>query len=489
MLSGKYYSNTASYKESLTSLTIPSGPVLGLRLSISDSIFETARNATVFFYPTLEHYKTMYIQSVVAGLRFTAPFNSFFHATTLATPASRSVVSPNVDTLYSIAWLDLRAEPLVLSVPQVTNQDGVTPRYYSMQMIDAYTYNFAIVGSRTTSNNPQEFVIAGPNWKGRIRSTVRVLRSKTDYVFLLGRTRVYNDSDAHWVSQNIQPHYTLTGYKSRMPSPKPTNLPPFLPLNVNDTDMRDGRTLNIFERPEVFTFVNFLLGYMDVYDGDRTKFEMYSEIGIGPNISFTPVLGDRSLYIAILLGVRAGYNLIFASSSFSTTTHGWTVAVDPPPFGNYSAMGGRDLIRAVSAYVGLFGQSPEEAYYPLARVDVEGNPLDCSNGAEYTITFPANQPEMSITEPGFWSVTMYGLDQFLVANPINRYNIGDTTPNLYYNPTDGSLTLYIQNSEPEDENQKRNWLPAPDGGFYLIVRLYIPATLHPPYVPPGVIKT
>ena len=453
------------------------------------NVYETALNATVFFYPTLEHYKTMYTQSVVAGLRYTAPFNTFFHAKELATPASRVIVSPNVDTLYSVAWLDLRAEPLVLSVPRVTNQDRVTPRYYSMQMVDTYTYNFAIVGSRTTGNNPQQFIIAGPNWKGFTRPRIPLFQSKTNYVLLLGRTRVYNDSDAQWVSENIQPQYTLTGYKSKTLSPQPTNLPPFPPLNINDTDPRDRRTLNIFEKPEVFAFVNFLLGYMDTYEGDRTKFQMYSQIGIGPNVSFTPILGNRPLYTSILLGVQAGYNLIFESSASSTTINGWVIAVNPPPFGNYSAMGGRDLTRAVSAHVGLFGQSPEEAYYPSARVDSQGNQLDCSNGSRYTLTFPANEPEMNITRPGFWSVTMYGLDGFLVSNTINRYSVGDTTPNLYYDPTTGSLALYIQTAEPGSDEERRNWLPAPDGGFYLIARLYIPAILNPPYVPPGIIKT
>ena len=462
--------------------------------SISDiptdsSVFETAHNATIFFYPTLEHYRTMYTQSVVAGLRFTAPFNTFGHATSLATPAARVVVSPNVDTLYSAAWLDLRAEPLILSVPSVTNQDGVTPRYYSMQMVDAYTYNFAIIGSRTTGNDPQMFIIAGPNWKGCTHPRISIYQSKTEYVFLLGRTRVYNDSDAEWVTKNIQPYYTLTGYKSREVSPQPADLPPFLPLNLNDTDMRDGRTLNIFERPEMFSFVNFLLGYMDMYDGDHEKFEMYSQIGIGPSISFSPVLGNRELYLSIQLGVQAGYNLIFNSFSSSDPINGWVVSVDPPTAGDYSAMGGRDLARAITAYVGLFALSPEEAYYPLARVDSQGDELDCSNGAQYTITFPAGEPEGNVTQPGFWSVTMYGLSGFLVSNPINRYSIGDTTPDLYYDPASGSLTLYIQNAQPSSDIECSNWLPAPDGGFYLITRFYIPARLDPPYVPPGVIKT
>ena len=246
------------------------------------NIVATAFNATIFFYPTLEHYKTMYAMSVEAGLRYTAPFNTFFNAESLATPSTRVIVSPNVDTLYSSAWLDLRAEPLLLSVPRVTNQDGTTPRYYSMQMVDAYTYNVAIVGLRTTGNDPQVFVIAGPNWKGHTPPGLQLYQLKTEYAFLLGRTRVYNQSDAEWVVQHIQPYYTLEGYKSGKKSPQPKNLPPFLPLH--DTDSFDRRTLNIFELPECFTFINFLLGYMDMYEGDKTKFEMYSKIGIGPNV-------------------------------------------------------------------------------------------------------------------------------------------------------------------------------------------------------------
>ena len=455
---------------------------------VLDHTTETAFNATIFFYPTLEHYKTMFSQSVVAGLRHTAPFNTFFNAKALATPTSRTVVSPNVDTLYSSAWLDLRAEPLLLSVPKVTNQDRVTPRYYSMQMVDAYTYNFAIVGSRTTGSAPQMFAIAGPNWRGDTPPGVKLFQSKTEYVFLLGRTRVYNDSDAEWVTKNIQPHYTLTGLKSGKVSPQSTDLPPFPPLNMNDTDPRDGRTLNIFEVPECFAFINFMLGYMDAYEGDKTKFELYSEIGIGANISFTPILGNRELYKSILLGVRAAYNVLFRSSIKSDTVNGWLIAVSPPPFGNYSVMGGRDFDRAVAAHFGLFGLDPAEAYYPAARIDVDGNPLDCSNGTQYTLTFPANEPQGNITEPGFWSVTIYGLDGFLVPNAINRYEIANTTANLYHDSTDGSLTIYIQYKEPESEIEIRNWLPAPDRAFYLIARLYIPATLSPPYVPPAIIK-
>ena len=471
----------------------------GLGVSISNyrskqnlrvSAAEIAYNATIFFYPTLQHYMTMYAQSVQGGLTYLAPFNTFFNARALATPSERVVVSPNVDTLYSSAWLDLRAEPLLLMLPAVTNQDGVTPRYYSMQMVDAYTYNFAIVGSRTTGNTPQVFAIAGPNWKGEMPPSIRLFQSKTEYVFLLGRTRVYNNQDAEWVTQHIQPYYTLIGYKSGKVSPQPINLPAFLPLNLNDTDSHDKRTLNIFELPEAFTFINFLLGYIDMYEGDQAKFKLYSEIGIGPNLSFTPILSNPTLYRSIAIGMHAAYALIFKiSSSSSNVVNGWAISVNPPPFGNYSAMGGRDLVRAASAYVGLFGQDPAEAYYPLARIDVDGNTLDCSNGNKYTLKFPANEPQQNITLPGFWSVTMYGIDGFLVSNTIKRYKIDNTTTDLYHDPNDGSLTIYIQYAEPSNDIEQRNWLPAPDGVFYLIARLYIPATLNPPYVPPGIQKT
>ena len=272
-------------------------------------IVEIALNATIFFYPTLEFYKTMYEQSIQGSLRET-PFNTFCNSKHLATPTTRLVVSPNVDTLYSTAWLDLREEPLLLSVPRVTNQDGVTPRYYSMQMVDAYTYNFEIVGSRTTGNSPQVFLIAGPNWSGRVPRGIKCFQSKTEYVFLLGRTRVYNDSDVEWVVEHIQPYYTLRGYISGKLFPQPTNLPPFLPLNLKDIDPTDGKTLNIFEQPECFTFINFLLGYMNMYDGDKTKFETFSKIGIGANVSFTQILSNKTFYSNIQLGVLSTYTII-----------------------------------------------------------------------------------------------------------------------------------------------------------------------------------
>ena len=114
-------------------------------------------------------------------------------------------MTSNNDTLYSSALLDLCAEPLVLSVPKVTNQDGKTSCYYSRQFIDAYTYNFEIIGSRTTGNDPRQFLITGPTWNGKLPTDMPVFRSKTQHVVLLGRTRVYNESDATWVSENIQP--------------------------------------------------------------------------------------------------------------------------------------------------------------------------------------------------------------------------------------------------------------------------------------------
>ena len=149
-----------------------------------------------------------------------APFNTFFHGRSLSSSNSRVFVVPNVDTLYSTAWLDLRAEPFILHIPRITNQDRVTPRYYSIQMVDAYTYNFAIVGSRTTGNNGQKYLIAGPSWQGDPPLDMKLFRSKTDYVYLLGRIRAYDDSDARWVTWNIQPHFMLTGHNSRDISPQ-----------------------------------------------------------------------------------------------------------------------------------------------------------------------------------------------------------------------------------------------------------------------------
>ena len=188
-----------------------------------------------------------------------------------------------------------------------------------MQFIDAYTYNLKFVGARTTGNNPQEFLIAGPDWEGYTPPGIPVFQSKTDYVFLFTRTRTYDAQDAVWVADNIQPKYKLTGYESGELFPRPKDLPPFLPLNTDDVDPRDGRTLNIFEKPELFVFINFLLQYMDTYEGDQAKMDRYSKIGIGPGVSFTPTQSDQTLYYATWMGVHAGYKLIYDISTSEQT--------------------------------------------------------------------------------------------------------------------------------------------------------------------------
>jgi len=444
-----------------------------------------AKDAFIFFFPTVQNYKSMYFSSVQAGGQYTAPFNTFLHETELLDPSYVTVVTPNNDALYSYAWLDLRAEPLVLSVPKVTNQDGITSRYYCMQFIDAYTYNFEIIGSRTTGNDPRQFLITGPNWNGELPTNMPVFRSKTQHVYILGRTRVYNESDATWVSENIQPHYTLTGYISNKMSPAPTNLPTFLPLDADNQD--DDGTLKIFKKPEVFVFVNFLLQYMDMYDGDVSKFQEFAAMQIAPGVNFSPNLGDPNLYGDMQKSITQGMVEIKRETS-GNLINGWSIDVSPPLFGTYSDLGGSDIDRAVGAYIGLYGLSPAEAYYPIGSRDSDNNVLNTAGGAKYTLTFPPNEPGNQIDALGFWSVSMYQEpEKTFVANPIERYKIDNTTENLHYN--NGSLTIYIQSDEPIVDEEKRNWLPAPtDQKFYLVLRLYVPISIDPPYYPPALQK-
>ena len=445
-----------------------------------------AKDAFIFFFPTMQNYKSMYFSSVQAGAQYTAPFNTFSHFTQLVGPGFETVVTPNNDTLYSSAWLDLRAEPLVLSVPKVTDQDGTTSRYYSMQFIDAYTYNFGIIGSRTTGNDAGHFLITGPSWdrKRKLPRNMRVIRSETEHVLIIGRTRVYNANDATWVSENIQPYYTLTGFTSNVISPAPSSLPTFLPLDADNQD--DDGTLKIYKKPEVFVFVNFLLQYMDMYDGDASKFQEFAALQIAPGANFSPNLGDPNLYEDMQKGIILGMSEIEIAPG--TFKNGWSMTVDPPIFGTYSDLGGRDLDRAKAAFAALYGNSPAEAYYPMAYSDSDNNLLSTAGGAKYTLTFPPNEPGNQIEAPGFWSVTMYQQpEKTLVANPIERYKIDDTTEDLHYD--NGSLTIYIQSDEPSVDEEGRNWLPAPqDKDFYLVLRVYVPTSLNPPYYPPGVQK-
>jgi len=431
-----------------------------------DQASELARQAYIFAYPMLENYRTMFFQTSEWG-----GFNFYNHVKTLFGPDNRTVVRPNNDTIYSTAWLDLRSEPVVVMLPAVSD------RYYSLQLVDIYTHNFAYAGTRVTGTAATNVLVAGPYWKGDIPSSIDdVFRSEGNFVYCVMRTAVNSElqGDLDKV-QKIQQQYllqTLSGYCDTAAPEKISHedFPPF------DQTVADSAGF--------IGYFNFLLGQLRIHPSEEELIQSFSVIGVGPDLPFDisdltePV--REAVESAIL---EARQEIYHPGTAMGSITDGWSLP--GRIFGNRERMQGRYLIRAAAAHLGLYGNDLEEAYYPSCFFDSDGEPLDASRH-NYVLIF--SEEQLPPVDPkGFWSITMYDADQFMVQNPLHRYSIGDRS-DLEYGE-DGSLVLYLQHQSP-GEAKESNWLPAPDGKFTMTLRIYIPspAGLDPLYCPPAVNK-
>lgn len=353
-----------------------------------------------------------------------------------------------------------------------------------------------IISPRTTGSwDATSYLITGPHYDGDIPSTFdddHVIRSNSRFTFLLGRTAVYGESDISSV-EAIQKEYILTPLIEQKLTCSSDSVPVF-PF-VDSIDLAKE-----CPEPQVFfTLGNFIMNYVSVYSDESEMIKKFGEISVGPNMSFIGQQMSQEVYACIRMGMEAGAKKIdFApfTEHFGNMADGWVAAINPPIFGTRAALKGKYATRAYAAKVGLYGVDPQEAYYPSATQDVDGDVLD-SVQHRYTLIFQSGTFP-PVQEGGFWSVTMYRLPQrLLVHNPINRYSIGDRTEGLVYGD-DGSLTLYIQKNKPDTDTMAANWLPAPDptyanyesGLFCVIMRIYWPTEqdIDSVYMPPGINK-
>jgi hypothetical protein len=432
-----------------------------------------ATDAYIYAYPMLENYRTMYVQAIDRNAPgYLAPFNQMVHKTELLGPEFKDIVRPNNDTMYSFAWLNLRAQPMVLTVPEVKD------RYYSVQLIDMFTHNFGYIGTRATGGEAGSYVVAGPQWEGtKPGDTQGLFRSQSEFVYCIIRTEVRGPKDVEAVHA-IQRGYSLT------------------PMNVflarSRAPAASGITFPIYDadRAESVGFIdllNFLLTQVSAPQ-EAVLMERFSRIGIQRGaISASMSLAPETLD-AIEAGIRQAFVAIQAALDAPENVEGLRVRADQGwegidgLFGDGDAMRKKYLARAAGAMVGLYGNDSVEAYYPVANRNSSGDPLDASRH-RYQIRFERDEiPQVD----AFWSMTMYSLpDQLMAANPIGRYSIGDRSDLVY--GKDGSLTIYVQHQSPGGRKQS-NWLPAPDGPFSLQFRMYLPKpeALDPLYLPPGV---
>ncbi|MEJ3595145.1 DUF1254 domain-containing protein [Pseudomonas bubulae] len=413
-----------------------------------------AREAYLYGFPVVEMYKTLYTQAVdTQGKNFKAPFNEIGNTAMVFTPRDTAFVTPNSDTPYSFLWMDLRAEPLVLTLPAI--EDG---RYYSTQLIDLYTQNFAYLGTRTTGNKGGNYMIAGPGWTGEKPAGIdAVIPSESAIAYGLYRTQLFDDKDLAKV-KHIQSGYKVRPLSQFLGKPTPAAAPAVdWPAPV--ADMSDS--------PELFRYLSFMLAFAQPQPSEAALRERFRKIGIEPGQPFN--LNELTLEQRTSLedGIAAGKAEFAQFKHDKVDTHKITSG---DLFGSREHLHNNYLYRYAGANMGIFGNSAAEANYIGYFVDNQQHPVDASRD-RYTLHFnkdalpPAN---------AFWSLTMYdGKTKLLVENPINRYLINSRMLSDLKRNADGSLTLYVQNQPPAGE-WLNNWLPAPDGPFYGVLRIYMP---------------
>ena len=419
----------------------------------------------IYGLPIVMNYAVMYEYAVDRNSgQFKAPFNHIKNEPNVFTYKDTAIVTPNSDTPYSFAWLDLRAEPIVLSVPDVDPK-----RYYAVQLCDGNTYNFGYIGSRTTGSRAGDYMVVGPDWKGETPPGIKkVFRSSTQLSLAGYRTQLFNADDIDNVKK-VQAGYKVQPLSAFLRQPPPPAAPA---IDFPKIDKELAKS-------NFFDYLDFALQFAPAEANEAGIRAELARIGLGPGKSFD--FKDLSLEhkLEIGLGMKEGERKVDDGVTHAgKAINGWRVSGLPGDSAHYN---GNWLERAVAAKAGIYGNNPEEATYPLTRDDGDGQTLDGSKN-NYTLTFPAGQlPPVN----AFWSLTMYdGKTQLLIENPINRYLINSPMlPSMKTN-ADGSLTLHIQKESPGKEKEA-NWLPAPGGPIYLVMRLYWPKTEPPSILPAG----
>jgi hypothetical protein len=412
-----------------------------------------ARDAYLYGVPMVDTYKTVYAFNVDKGNpQYKGPFNSVLNIARVFTPDDTAFVTPNSDTPYSFAMLDLRAEPVVITVPKMEKD-----RYFVFQLMDLYTFNFDYIGSRATGNDGGSFLIAGPGWKGEApKGITKVIRSETDLVSVVGRTQLFNPGDLDNVKK-IQSGYQVQPLSAFTGGPAPPAAPPV--QWIKPTPPAEDRTSLDF-----FSQLAFLLQFAQPpHPSEVALRERFAKIGIEAGKPFDPSQLSPELRAALSEGMADGQKQIDAKRA---SLGGKTDAL----FGNRDFLKNDYLARATGTQVGIGANSREEAMYPILDKDAEGQPLDGSKG-KYVLRFAKDQlPPVN----AFWSATMYELpSQLLVKNPLNRYLINSPMLPGLKKDADGGLTLYVQAESP-GKDKEANWLPAPKGPFVMFMRYYWP---------------
>lgn len=423
-----------------------------------EEAFAIGTEAYVYGYPLVTMEMTRRVMTnTVAPAEKHAPMGQFFNSREYPTADFRDITAPNADTLYSTAWIDVSRDPYVLTLP---DEKG---RYFLMPMLSGWTDVFAVPGKRTTGTKAQTYAITGPGWKGTLPAGVREIKAPTGLVWLLGRTYCTGTPADYKAVYALQDKYRLVPLSAygKPYTPPPGKVDPAVDMK---TPVRDQ--VNRMSAETYFRTLAALMKDNPPAEADAPMVAKMAKIGVVPGAGFDMTRLDPAVARGLERVPAAGVEKIMAyEKNAGVVANNWMIMTK-------TGLYGTDYLgRAFVTAVGLGANRPQDAVYPVTKLDSEGMPLNGAN--RYVMHFPKGQ-----TPPadGFWSLTMYNADYFFVANPLNRYTLSSRFKFKYNR--DGSLDFYIQNESP-GKARESNWLPAPKGDFILMLRLYWPKESPP----------
>ena len=447
--------NLLSLAATLSAFLIISSSAPSVAQSTSADEAQTiASEAYLYFYPlvTMDLTRKQLINSDPKTAGIGGPPNTFDNIQAYPAADMRAVVRPNFDTLYSSAWVDLRREPMVVSVPDTGG------RYYLLPMLDMWTDVFASPGWRTTGTKAVNFLLTPPGWSGKVPAGFTRISAPTPYVWIIGRTKTDGPAD-YAVVHEIQKGYKITPLSSwgKPQIAVKQTIDPSVDVKTPPKKQVDTMVGDKF-----FAYAAELLKVNPPHITDEPIIARLRRIGFEVGKSFDVTKLDPSVRKAIDDAPAQAQKLMeWKLPTMAHVANYWSMNTDTMGvYGNYY------LKRAIIAEQGLGANLPEDAIYPINLGDEDGKALDGAN--KYIIRFAKDAlPPVD----AFWSVTLYDPEGFQVANPINRFAVSSWMP--FKRDADGSLTLYFQNENPGSDREA-NWLPAPKGPFNLTMRLYAP---------------
>jgi hypothetical protein len=436
----------------------------------ADTVREIGVEAYIFLYPlVLMDVTRRQMTNVEGGTTIgRGPMGTFVHARAFPPGDFKDVVRVNYDTLYSIAWLDVRPEPLIVSSVDTKG------RYYMLEMLDMWTDAFATPGTRTIGNGAHDVAVVPAGWSGTLPTGVERIDAPTPVVWIIGRFKTDGPGDygaVHELQDGLRVT-ALSWWGSETAPPAVTaEIDPSVDMVTSPLEQ-----VNAMAAVDFFGYAAELLKVHPAHLTDWSTVARLRRIGIEIGESFAADNLPRPVTDA-LRSVPADARAVLATRmpQLAKQVNGWQMNLE-----SIGVYGDFYVKRAVVAMTGLGANQPDDAVYPLLLVDADDKPLD--GHSNYVIHFDATGlPPVD----GFWSVTMYDGDGFPVANPVNRFAIGDRDP-LYFN-ADGSLDLFLQRDDPGGEREP-NWLPTPEGPLGVTMRLYAPRPqiLDGTWAPPAV---